>query len=163
MLYSESHVWGLRKGNVEDASQHRMAWLVAKDLTGKPKRRVRVKFVRVHSCEEFQSLYLCPDSVLLSDIELKGKIRETSAAINTAPSLSVTAILTAQEINAFCLALGEGSTSSLCQTFFSSPGLCASSSRLGLICQGECFVFSWAVARTPRAVTSELEWEGNLE
>lgn len=69
MLYSESHVWGLRRGDVEDASQH-----VAKDLTGKPKRRDRAKFVRVHSCEEFQSLYLCPDSVLLSDIELKGKI-----------------------------------------------------------------------------------------
>lgn len=51
-----------------------MAWLVVKDLTGKPKRRAQAKFVRVHSCEEFQSLYLCPDSVLLSDIELKGMI-----------------------------------------------------------------------------------------
>lgn len=62
-----------------------MAWLVVKDLTGKPKRRAQAKFVRVHSCEEFQSLHLCPDSVLLSDIELKGMIRETSAAINIAP------------------------------------------------------------------------------
>lgn len=129
VLYSESHVWGLRRGDVEDASQH--PWLGLSPRKAKEESSSQVcqssvgmgpgpKFIAVKSSSLSVS-WFCTFIWYWAQGEDPGNL-----SFHQHCSLpSVTAILTAQEIHAFCLALGEGSTSSLCQSFlFKSWPLC---------------------------------------
>lgn len=143
ILYLESYVWGLRKGVWKTHhNTHGLACLQGFNWKAKVEsvRQVYQSSVgmdagpQLHSWKEFQSLYLCHDSVLLSHTELQGKVQETTAAIKHCSPGLLQSFSQHKEVNTFCLCPREGSASGLASLSYSSSHFCASSARLGLIC-----------------------------